>query len=213
MIASIKLVPDATRIFPLLARTACAGGALLLTGCESPEQATRSSQAPAALVAAARPIGRGAHFHPRATGPVVGPCKTRLGRRYGVHVELFADNRVMLIPRGIGSRPPRQYSAGRITRARCFGDLVTIEPTGVVLVRRGSRLRLSDLFRSWGQRLSSHRLASFPAPGGDTVKVFVAGRRWSHPPASVPLTPHAEIVLELGPYVPPHVFYEFPPGT
>jgi len=29
----------------------------------------------------------------------------------------------------------------------------------------------------------------------------------------VPLTRHAEIVLEIGPYVPPHLSYAFPPGT
>jgi hypothetical protein len=29
----------------------------------------------------------------------------------------------------------------------------------------------------------------------------------------VPLTPHAEIVLEVGPHVPPHASYTFPPGT
>jgi hypothetical protein len=213
MIASIKLAPDAARICSRLARTAFAGGALLLTGCESPEQSTRSSQAPAALVAASRPIGRGARFHPRATGPVVGPCRTRLGRRYGVHIELFAANRVVLVPSGIGTQPPLGYSAGRIVRARCFGDLVTIEPTGVVLVREGSRLQLSDLFRSWGQPLSPHQLASFPAAGANGVAVFVAGRRWPHSPGSVRLTPHAEIVLEVGPYVPPHPSYRFPHGT
>jgi hypothetical protein len=29
----------------------------------------------------------------------------------------------------------------------------------------------------------------------------------------VPLTPHAEIVLEVGPQVPPHTTYTFPPGS
>jgi len=29
----------------------------------------------------------------------------------------------------------------------------------------------------------------------------------------VPLTRHAEIVLEVGPHVPPHSSYMFPPGT
>jgi hypothetical protein len=48
------------------------------------------------------------------------------------------------------------------------------------------------LFRSRGQPLSATRLASFRA---------------------VPLTRHAEIVLEVGPHVPPHSSYAFPPGS
>ena len=146
-------------------------------------------------------------------GSVVGSCKSKLGARVGAHVELFAANRVVLIAAGIGTRPPLRYSAGRIASARCYGDLVTLEPTGVVLVRRGARLTLSDLFRSWGQPLSEHRLASFSAAPGQSVRVFVNGRPRSGPPGAVPLSAHSEIVLEVGPRVPPHASYTFPPGT
>jgi hypothetical protein len=45
------------------------------------------------------------------------------------------------------------------------------------------------------------------------VAVFVNGRRWHGSPGSVPLTAHSEIVLELGPHVPPHTSYAFPSGT
>ena len=189
------------------------GGAILLGGCGSTRRSALSSGLPPALVAQARPIGRGASFHPPATGPVIGRCRHRLGARIGVHVELFAANRVVLVPAGIGTRPPRGFSAGRISRARCYGDLVTLEPTGVVLVRPGARLLLSDLFRAWGQRLSRSRLASFPAAAGTRVGVFVDGRRWLGPPGSVPLRRHSEIVLEVGPHVPPHASYKFPPGA
>jgi hypothetical protein len=126
-----------------------------------------------------------------------------------VHIELFAANRVVLIAAGIGTRPPRTISAGRISGARCFGALVTLEPTGVVLVRPGARLRLASLFRSWRQPLSTRRLASF----GGHVVVFVDGRRRPGAPGSVALTRHAEIVLEVGPHVPPHSAYTFPPGS
>jgi hypothetical protein len=130
-----------------------------------------------------------------------------------VHVEVFAADRVVLIAGGIGTRPPWQRTGGRITGAACFGDLVTVEPTGVVLVRPGSRLVLRDLFRAWGQPLSSTRLAGFSARPGSQVAVFVGGRRWRGPVGSVPLLRHAEIVLEVGPHVPPHAAYTFPPGT
>jgi len=167
---------------------------------------------PAALVAEARPIGRGPRFQPPVTGPVIGGCSRHLGPRAGVHVEVFGANRVVLIPTGIGTRPPRGFSAGRIVSAGCYGDLVTVDPTGVVLVRPGARSTLAMLFRSWGQPLSDRRVASFMARAGGTVRVFVDGRRWTGSPGSVPLRRHAEIVLEAGPYVPPHSTYTFPPG-
>jgi hypothetical protein len=90
---------------------------------------------------------------------------------------------------------------------------VTIEPTGVVLVRRAASLTVADIFRSWGQPLSRRRLASFSAPPGEQVTAFVDGRPWHGPPGNVPLRPHSEIVLEVGPHVPPHRTYTFPPGT
>jgi hypothetical protein len=128
-------------------------------------------------------------------------------------VEVFGSDRVVIVPAGIGTLPPRILAAGRISGARCFGALVTIDPTGLVLVRPGARLFLADLFRSWGERLSPHRVAAFSAPVGRSIAVFVDGRRWHRAPGSVRLSPHAEIVLEAGPYVPPHASYTFPTGT
>ena len=126
---------------------------------------------------------------------------------------MFGANRVVILPAGIGTEPPRRFSAGRITSAGCYGDVVTFDPTGVVLTRPGVRVDLSDLFRAWGQSLSPHQLASFAAPQGHQVDVFIDGRRWSGAPGEVPLARHAEIVLEVGPHVPPHPSYTFPPGT
>jgi hypothetical protein len=187
-------------------------GACVLCGCGSGGRARSESGLPADLVAGARPIGRGASFHPPARGPVLGDCRPRLGRRVGVHVELFAANRVVLVAAGIGTRPPRAFSGGRISKARCYGDVVTLEPTGVLQVRPSADLRLSDVFRSWGQPLSWRRLGPFSPAAGQRVELFVNGRRWRAAPGVVPLARHSEIVLEVGPHVPPHRSYTFPPG-
>jgi hypothetical protein len=130
-----------------------------------------------------------------------------------VHVEVFASGRVLLLPAGIGVRPPASLLDGRITRAACYGTLVTLDPTGLVLVRPGPGLTLGTLFRSWGQPLSRTRLTSFSASAGAGVSVFVDGKRWPGAPSAVPLARHAEIVLEVGPPVPPHPSYAFPAGT
>ncbi len=144
---------------------------------------------------------------------MVGRCRRRLGARFGVHVEVFAANQVVLIAAGIGTRGPLSFSAGRISGAHCYGDLVTIDPTGLVLVRPGRPRLLSDLFRALGQPLSARRLGAFSAADGTRVSVFIDGRRWHRSPGNVLLARHAEIVLEVGPHVPPHASYTFPPGT
>jgi hypothetical protein len=189
--------------------------ATVVSACGSQPSARppASASIPRALLSEARPIGTGPRFTLPAAGPVAGPCERSLGPRVGVHVEVFAANRVLLLPAGIGARPPEQKLNGAITSARCYGALVTLNPTGLVLVRPGTRPTLAELFRSWGQPLSRARLTSFGAPAGSQVTVFVDGRRWNGGPAAVPLTRHAEIVLEVGPHVPPHSSYAFPPGT
>ena len=186
---------------------------VLPTGCGAEHSRSPDAGIPRTLLSQARPIGHGPRFHPPATGPVIGWCARGLGPRYGVHVEVFAANRVVLIPAGIGTLPPRAFSAGRISAAGCYGGLVTLEPTGVVLIRPGARLFTADLFRAWGQPLSPARLLSFRGPSRTSVAVFVGGRRWRGRPGHVPLVRHAEIVLEIGPFVPPHSSYTFPPGT
>jgi hypothetical protein len=174
----------------------------LLAGCSAAGSHSSTSGIPAALLREARPIGAGRRFMPPVSGQISGPCRSALGLRYEVHVELFAANRVVIVPAGIGTRP----------HTRCYGDVVTVEPTGVVLVRSGRRRTLSDLFRAWGQPLSPRRLATFSAARRKTVEVFVDGQRRHGPPGDVQLTPRAEIVLEVGPHVPPHTTFAFPRG-
>lgn len=191
--------------------------AVLLTACgttrsSAPAASQPDQPIPSALLSQARPIGTGPRFHPPVSGPVAGSCAAALGPRDGVHVEVFAADRVLLLPAGIGTKPPLTLLDGRITHAACYGALVTLDPTGVIQVRPGAAVTLGAAFRSWGQPLSATRLASFTAPPGSQVTVFVNGKRWPGTPPAVPLTRHAEIVLEVGPYVPPHSSYAFPPG-
>jgi hypothetical protein len=192
---------------------AAAGVVSACVSSQPPARPPAAASIPRALLSEARPIGTGPRFTLPASGPVAGQCQPSLGPRVGVHVEVFAANRVLLLPAGIGARPPWEKLNGRITSAGCFGALVTLDPTGLVLVRPGARLKLADLFRSWGEPLSGTRLASFSAQAGTQVAVFVNGRPWRGASAAVPLARHAEIVLEVGPHVPPHSSYAFPPGT
>jgi hypothetical protein len=154
-----------------------------------------------------RPIGRGLRFRPPVRGAVFGACTEPLGRRLQAHVEIFGADRVVLLAPGIGTRAPRRLSAGRLTHARCFGDLVTLDPTGSVYMRPGRTATLGELFRAWGQPLGRERIASFT---GGRVRVYVNGVAHPGSPNSVPITEDAEIVLEIGPRVPPHRHFAFP---
>jgi len=126
-----------------------------------------------------------------------------------VHVEIFVDRKVLLLPAGIGLRPPlRRVGLSRLAGGACAYPLHTLDPTGTVLVDRTRPHALGDLFAVWGQRLSARRLLSFAG----RVRVFRNGREWAGDPRDVPLRWHDSVVLELGGYIPPHARYLFPAG-
>ena len=99
----------------------------------------------------------------------------------------------MLLPNGIGVGPGCSYAVRTTT------------PTGVVEYVAAAHPTVGDLFAVWGQRLGQDRLAGFRG----AVNAWVGGRRARRAVASIPLTRHAEIVIELGGYIPPHTFFLF----
>jgi hypothetical protein len=149
------------------------------------------------------PIGAGPRYHPPpgAHGECApGPLATGLR----VHVELFANRRVIVIPAAVGLRGAR-LEYGRAVAARCRTRIWTTEPTGVV--RFTGAARLGDVFRVWGRTLSPRQLLSFPG----TVRLYRAGVRVAGDPRRLALRDGDQIVIEVGPYVPPHRSYRFPP--
>jgi hypothetical protein len=149
------------------------------------------------------PIGAGPRYHPTAAnqavlgGSPVGRLRCANGRRFAVHIELFAFRRVAIIPPGIG-----------IARSGCSYPLRTKAPTGVVEVLAGGRFTLGDFFRVWGRRFDATHLLSFRV----RVSLFVGGKRRTGDPRKLVLTRHAQIVIEVGGYVAPHPSYLFPRG-
>jgi hypothetical protein len=135
-------------------------------------------------------------------------CSAANRARFGVHVELFANRLVVIVPAGIGIAPPLRQDGAYVRGGRCSYPARTREPTGVVEVAGRSRLTLGDLFALWGQPLSPTRLAGFRGQ----VSAFVAGRRRPGDPRTIPLTRHAQIVLEVGGYVVPHTRFLFRRG-
>jgi hypothetical protein len=127
-----------------------------------------------------------------------------------VHVELFAERRVVVVPAGVGVASPRRGSGVYIRAGRCYGPEVTFEPTGLVEVAPGAARTLGELFAAWGQPLGPRRLAGF---AGAPVSAFVDGAAYGGDPRALTLRRHAVIVLEIAGFVPPHAAYAFPPGV
>jgi hypothetical protein len=136
------------------------------------------------------PIGVGPRYQPKPAMHAQCSSAQAIGR---VHVEFFANGRVIIIPTRIGVR-----SAG------CKARLYTLDPTGVVHFAR--RARLGELFRIWGRTLTPVRLLSF----NGRVRLYVNGVRKRVDPRTLALHDGDEIVCEVGPYIPPHRSYRFP---
>ncbi len=194
------------------------GAAALLCGCGA-TRAVSGAAGGGPLPRDYQPIrtGRTAAYRlPSLSGasvagrPVAGlACTGRHPSAYGIHLELYARRLVVPIPAGIGVAAPQRRQGVYVRGGRCTYPLRTFEPTGVFVVDRVRRPPvLGMLFAVWGQPLSARRLAGFRG----TVSAFVGGRRWLAPATAIPLSPHAEIVLEVGGHVIPHPAYSFPPG-
>ena len=156
-------------------------------GCGSASRQTPRVAIPSWLLAQARTIGAGERFHPPATGPLLGPCRAALGPAHR------GPRRAVRRPTTWCSSPPgsargrraRARPAGS-SRARCYGALVTLDPTGVVLrPRRGRTLTARGSVPIVGpaaQRARGSRLQRRRA--GTHVTVFIDGRAWRGAPGS-----------------------------
>jgi hypothetical protein len=154
------------------------------------------------LAPAPTPIGLGPEFHPRpAIHAACAPAALAAGER--VHLELFAKGRVVIVPAAVGVRGAR-IALGRVRAARCRARVWTLDPTGVVQFEGPTRL--GQFFRVWGRRLLPAGLLSF----GGEVRLYVNGVRRRGDPRMLVLRDRDEIVLEVGPYIPPHRAYRFP---
>ncbi len=162
---------------------------------------------PLALLAAAAlvptPIGVGPRWHPppRTERFMCQPASIHAGGR--VHLEVFAERRVAIVPAALGLAVPR-LELGRVVSAACRSDVWTLDPSGVVRFLPGRTL--GRVFELWGQALGRTRLLSFHG----RVVLYVNGVRRGGDPRALPLRDGDEIVLEVGGHVPPHRSFRFP---
>jgi hypothetical protein len=118
----------------------------------------------------------------------------------------------VIVPAGIGIAAPLRRHGPFVLAGSCSYPVRTREPTGVIEVSRSARVTLGDFFAVWGRPLTPQRLVGFRAQMGEHVRAYVDGLPWRGDVRGIPLRRHAEIVLELGPYVLPHSAYLFQKG-
>jgi hypothetical protein len=128
-------------------------------------------------------------------------CDTSEQVVYHIHVHLtvFAHGAQQQIPFGIGIPDPQQQATAQgpfVVSGSCFYWLHTHAADGIIHVESPTHrtYTLGQFFDIWGQPLSTTRVG--PATG--TVVAFYNGKQYLSDPRDIPLTPHANVQLDVG---------------
>jgi hypothetical protein len=111
------------------------------------------------------------------------------------HLAVFVDGQLRPIPLGIGIVKPivQQNFAGA---SRCYYWLHVHTGDGVIHIESPTQktYTLGNFFNIWQQPLSATQVAS----ASGAVSAYVDGKPFAGDPASIPLTSHAAIQLDVG---------------
>jgi hypothetical protein len=126
--------------------------------------------------------------------PVKGiTCDAGEGQRVHIHQHLaiFDHGVPVTIPAYIGI--PQM--------ARCIYWLHTHTPDGIIHIEApvDRSFTLGDFFAVWGQPLDRAHAAGATVRRGETMRVWVNGQVFAGDPAAIPLDPHSDIVIQVGP--------------
>jgi hypothetical protein len=130
----------------------------------------------------------------KPAGQTVGgiSCDAQEGQRIHIHQHL-----VILDHGKAVDIPP---NVGQPSGKRCIYWLHTHTPDGFIHVEAPLErsFTLGDFFTVWGQPLSPTTAASASLAKGETMKVWVDGKPFTGDPQTIPLTAHADIVIQVG---------------
>lgn len=120
-------------------------------------------------------------------------CDAQEGQRIHIHQHLaiFDHGKPVTIPQFIGIPEA----------ARCIYWLHTHTPDGIIHIEapKDRSFALGDFFEVWGQPLDRRHAASAATKKGERERIWVNGTPYLGDPAKIPLTAHADIVIEVGP--------------
>ena len=119
-------------------------------------------------------------------------CDAMEGQRLHIHQHLVIldHGKPVDIPPNVGQ------PSGR----RCIYWLHTHTPDGFIHVEAplDRSFTLGDFFTVWGQPLTRTTAASAHLAKGESLKVWLNGEPFAGDPRSIPLTAHADIVIQVG---------------
>jgi hypothetical protein len=120
-------------------------------------------------------------------------CDAQEGARIHIHQHL------VILDHGTPVTVP-QY-IGIPEAANCIYWLHTNTPDGIIHVEapKDRSFALGDFFAVWGQPLDRSHVASAVTRKGEHEQIWVNGTLYKGDPAKIPLTAHADIVIEVGP--------------
>jgi hypothetical protein len=120
-------------------------------------------------------------------------CDAMEGQRLHIHQHLLILDHGK--PVGI---PP---NVGQPSARPCIYWLHTHTPDGFIHIEAplDRSFTLGDFFTVWGKPLDRTTVASAHLAKGESMKVWVNGRPFAGDPSSIPLTAHADIVIQVGP--------------
>jgi hypothetical protein len=137
-------------------------------------------------------------------------CQSNEQTVYHIHAHLavYVNGTQRSVPYGIGI-PGGTAGQGYVGSGTCFYWLHTHDQTGVIHMESPVQkfYTLGGFFAIWGQPLTSGQIGS--AKG--TLTVYVNGKRYAGDPASITLTAHELIQVDVGRNVAPQP-YTFPSG-
>lgn len=120
-------------------------------------------------------------------------CDAAEGQRIHIHQHLLIldHGKTVDIPPNVGQ------PAGK----RCIYWLHTHTPDGFIHVEAPLErsFTLGDFFTVWGQPLNKAGVAGAQLAKGESMKVWLNGEAFKGEPGTIPLTAHADIVIQVGP--------------
>jgi hypothetical protein len=120
-------------------------------------------------------------------------CDAQEGQRIHIHQHLaiYDHGKAVEVPQYIGI--PQA--------ARCIYWLHTHTPDGIIHVEApmDRSFTLGDFFAVWGQPLDRKHAGPVQTRKNEAMRVWLNGVRYAGDPAKIPLTAHADIVIQVGP--------------
>lgn len=120
-------------------------------------------------------------------------CDAQEGARIHIHQHLAIFDR--------GKPVPIPAYIGIPEAARCIYWVHTHTPDGILHIEapKDRSFTLGDFFAVWGQPLDRTHAASAVAKKGERMRVWLNGKQYAGDPAKIPLTAHADILIQVGP--------------